>query len=163
MPIRSKNWVEEEGEVFRKGVALLKPEEMEEEYDTEELRKEVCFCAPHLLRGSSCLASGGRGAAAPYTAVRRARDAHRRGRGARTGHDRAGGPRCTTARRLVSATAVRAGGVGQPARVRAAQLAVLCRLCGGVVRCRTWIRSLPLGRGWMLSTDALVFTYIDGF
>ncbi|KZV91670.1 RNI-like protein [Exidia glandulosa HHB12029] len=37
----SKNWVEEEGEVFRKGVALLKPEEMEEEYDTEELRKEL--------------------------------------------------------------------------------------------------------------------------
>ncbi|EJD40745.1 RNI-like protein [Auricularia subglabra TFB-10046 SS5] len=39
--IRSKNWVVEEGEVFRKGVALLKPEEMEEEYDTEELRKEL--------------------------------------------------------------------------------------------------------------------------
>ena len=38
---RSKNWVEEEGEVFRKGVALLKPEEMEEEYDTEELRTQV--------------------------------------------------------------------------------------------------------------------------
>ncbi|KAH7099969.1 RNI-like protein [Auriculariales sp. MPI-PUGE-AT-0066] len=30
-----------EGEVFRKGVALLKPEEMEEEYDTEELRTQL--------------------------------------------------------------------------------------------------------------------------
>lgn len=31
----------EEGEVFRKGAALLTPEEMEGEYDSEELRKEV--------------------------------------------------------------------------------------------------------------------------
>jgi len=36
--------VEEEGEVFRKGTFLLKPEELEGEYDSEELRKEVCVC-----------------------------------------------------------------------------------------------------------------------
>lgn len=40
---RSKSWVEEEGEVFRKGTVLLGPEEMEGEYDGEELRKEVNF------------------------------------------------------------------------------------------------------------------------
>lgn len=34
--------VEEEGEVFRKGQALLGPEEMEGEYAGEELRIEVC-------------------------------------------------------------------------------------------------------------------------
>ena len=34
--------VEEEGEVFRKGNVLLGPEEMEGEYDGEELRIEVC-------------------------------------------------------------------------------------------------------------------------
>ena len=33
--------VEEEGEVFRKGTVLLGPEEMEGEYDGEELRIEV--------------------------------------------------------------------------------------------------------------------------
>ena len=33
--------VEEEGEVFRKGNVLLTPEDMEGEYDSEELRKEV--------------------------------------------------------------------------------------------------------------------------
>lgn len=33
--------MEEEGEVFRKGAVLLGPEEMEGEYDGEELRKEV--------------------------------------------------------------------------------------------------------------------------
>jgi protein phosphatase 1 regulatory subunit 37 len=33
--------VEEEGEVFRKGTVLLGPEEMEGEFDGEELRKEV--------------------------------------------------------------------------------------------------------------------------
>ncbi|KAF8879272.1 hypothetical protein BD779DRAFT_1552376 [Infundibulicybe gibba] len=38
---RSRIWVEEEGEVFRKGTVLLGPEEMEGEYDGEELRKEV--------------------------------------------------------------------------------------------------------------------------
>ena len=38
---RSRSWVEEEGEVFRKGAVLLTPEEIETEYDTEELRKEV--------------------------------------------------------------------------------------------------------------------------
>ncbi|KAF9002517.1 hypothetical protein BDQ17DRAFT_1306302 [Cyathus striatus] len=38
---RSRSWVEEEGEVFRKGNVLLGPEEMEGEYDGEELRKEL--------------------------------------------------------------------------------------------------------------------------
>ena len=33
--------VEEEGEVFRKGTVLLGPEELEGEYDGEELRIEV--------------------------------------------------------------------------------------------------------------------------
>lgn len=37
----SRRLVEEEGEVFRKGAVLLGPEEMEGEYDGEELRKEV--------------------------------------------------------------------------------------------------------------------------
>jgi len=42
---RSRSWVEEEGEVFRKGAVLLGPEEMEGEYAGEELRKEVLiFC-----------------------------------------------------------------------------------------------------------------------
>ncbi|KAF9555391.1 RNI-like protein [Agrocybe pediades] len=38
---RSRSWVEEEGEVFRKGAVLLGPEEMEGEYAGEELRKEL--------------------------------------------------------------------------------------------------------------------------
>ncbi|KAJ7100977.1 hypothetical protein B0H15DRAFT_919984 [Mycena belliarum] len=38
---RSRSWVEEEGEVFRKGTALLGPEEMDGEYAGEELRKEL--------------------------------------------------------------------------------------------------------------------------
>lgn len=38
---RSRIWVEEEGEVFRKGTVLLGPAEMEGEYPGEELRKEV--------------------------------------------------------------------------------------------------------------------------
>lgn len=38
----SRSWVAEEGEVFRKGAVLLTAEEMEGEYDSEELRKEVC-------------------------------------------------------------------------------------------------------------------------
>ncbi|KAG5644426.1 hypothetical protein DXG03_008521 [Asterophora parasitica] len=38
---RSKIWVAEEGEVFRKGTVLLGPEEMEGEYAGEELRKEL--------------------------------------------------------------------------------------------------------------------------
>ncbi|CDO75859.1 hypothetical protein BN946_scf184833.g10 [Trametes cinnabarina] len=37
----SRRLVEEEGEVFRKGAVLLGPEEMEGEYDGEELRKEL--------------------------------------------------------------------------------------------------------------------------
>lgn len=41
--------MEEEGEVFRKGAVLLGPEEMEGEYDGEELRKEVRVnCSSHL-------------------------------------------------------------------------------------------------------------------
>ncbi|KAJ3820740.1 hypothetical protein EV361DRAFT_803173 [Lentinula raphanica] len=38
---RSRSWVAEEGEVFRKGNILLGPEEMEGEYDGEELRREL--------------------------------------------------------------------------------------------------------------------------
>ncbi|KAL0959057.1 hypothetical protein HGRIS_014357 [Hohenbuehelia grisea] len=38
---RSRIWVEEEGEVFRKGAVLLGPEEMEGEYAGEELRREL--------------------------------------------------------------------------------------------------------------------------
>jgi len=38
---RSRIWVTEEGEVFRKGTVLLGPAEMEGEYAGEELRKEV--------------------------------------------------------------------------------------------------------------------------
>jgi protein phosphatase 1 regulatory subunit 37 len=38
---RSRSWVEEEGEVFRKGTRLLGPEEMEGDYDGDELRVEV--------------------------------------------------------------------------------------------------------------------------
>jgi hypothetical protein len=37
----SRSWVAEEGEIFRKGNKLLGPEEMEGEYDGEELRMEV--------------------------------------------------------------------------------------------------------------------------
>ncbi|OSX62071.1 hypothetical protein POSPLADRAFT_1181292 [Postia placenta MAD-698-R-SB12] len=37
----SRSWVEEEGEVFRKGAVLLGPEEMEGDYDGEELRREL--------------------------------------------------------------------------------------------------------------------------
>ncbi|KZT03597.1 uncharacterized protein LAESUDRAFT_327993 [Laetiporus sulphureus 93-53] len=37
----SRSWMEEEGEVFRKGTVLLGPEEMEGEYDGEELRREL--------------------------------------------------------------------------------------------------------------------------
>lgn len=39
--LRSRSWVEEEGEVFRKGNVLLGPDEMEGEYVGEDLRKEV--------------------------------------------------------------------------------------------------------------------------
>jgi len=38
---RSRSWVEEEGEIFRKGTVLLGPEEMEGEYAGEDLRKEL--------------------------------------------------------------------------------------------------------------------------
>ncbi|KAJ7763041.1 hypothetical protein B0H16DRAFT_1311352, partial [Mycena metata] len=38
---RSRSWVEEEGEVFRKGTVLLGPEEMEGEYAGEDLRIEL--------------------------------------------------------------------------------------------------------------------------
>lgn len=40
---RSRSWVEEEGEVFRKGNVLLGPDEMEGEYAGEDLRKEVSY------------------------------------------------------------------------------------------------------------------------
>ncbi|KAJ7123492.1 hypothetical protein C8R44DRAFT_620615 [Mycena epipterygia] len=39
--LRSRSWVEEEGEVFRKGTVLLGPEEMEGEYAGEDLRIEL--------------------------------------------------------------------------------------------------------------------------
>ena len=48
---RSKSWVEEEGEIFRKGTVLLGPEEMEGEYAGEDLRREVCpvsFSSPSI-------------------------------------------------------------------------------------------------------------------
>ncbi|KAI9455536.1 hypothetical protein HD554DRAFT_269836 [Boletus coccyginus] len=38
---RSKSWVAEEGEIFRKGTVLLGPEEMEGEYAGEDLRREL--------------------------------------------------------------------------------------------------------------------------
>jgi len=38
---RSRSWVEEEGEVFRKGAVLLGPEELEGDYAGEELRQEL--------------------------------------------------------------------------------------------------------------------------
>jgi len=39
---RSRILVEEEGEVFRKGIVLLGPEEMDGDYAGEDLRREVC-------------------------------------------------------------------------------------------------------------------------
>ncbi|KAE9392990.1 hypothetical protein BT96DRAFT_944249 [Gymnopus androsaceus JB14] len=53
--VRSRNWVAEEGEVFRKGNVLLGPEEMEGEYAGEELRRELLEAmverpAPRSLR-----------------------------------------------------------------------------------------------------------------
>ena len=44
---RSKSWVEEEGEIFRKGTVLLGPEEMEGEYAGEDLRREVRLLSPN--------------------------------------------------------------------------------------------------------------------
>lgn len=41
--------MEEEGEVFRKGAVLLTQEEMETEYDSEELRKEVRWSSYYKL------------------------------------------------------------------------------------------------------------------
>jgi protein phosphatase 1 regulatory subunit 37 len=38
---RSRAWVEEEAEIFRKGQVLLGPDEMEGDFDGEELRVEV--------------------------------------------------------------------------------------------------------------------------
>lgn len=38
---RSKSWVEEEGEIFRKGAILLGPEEMEGDHAGEDLRREL--------------------------------------------------------------------------------------------------------------------------
>ncbi|TFK18854.1 RNI-like protein [Coprinopsis marcescibilis] len=38
---RSRSWVAEEGEVFRKGQVLLGPEELESEYAGEDLRREI--------------------------------------------------------------------------------------------------------------------------
>jgi len=56
--LRSKSWVEEEGEVFRKGTQLLTPEDFEADYAGEDLRKEVR--SSHLHDGTficiqSCL------------------------------------------------------------------------------------------------------------
>ena len=54
---RSRSWVAEEGEVFRKGTVLLGPAEMEGEYAGEELRKEVSKILTKLKKAkpdSSC-------------------------------------------------------------------------------------------------------------
>lgn len=50
---RSRIWVAEEGEVFRKGTVLLGPAEMEGEYAGEELRKEVSKILTKLKRANS--------------------------------------------------------------------------------------------------------------
>jgi protein phosphatase 1 regulatory subunit 37 len=41
MTCRSRSWVEEEGEIFRKGAVLLSREQMEGDFAGEELRREV--------------------------------------------------------------------------------------------------------------------------
>lgn len=48
---RSRSWVEEEGEIFRKGNVLLGPEEMEGEWEGDELRKEVNIILVYDSRG----------------------------------------------------------------------------------------------------------------
>jgi protein phosphatase 1 regulatory subunit 37 len=61
---RSRIWVEEEGEVFRKGTHLLTPEHLEGDYDAEELRKEVCPLIARCLQRQfidDCLAVGSYG------------------------------------------------------------------------------------------------------
>jgi protein phosphatase 1 regulatory subunit 37 len=49
---RSRHWVAEEGEVFRKGNALLTEEEMEGDYAGEELRQEVRFTLLNIAAAS---------------------------------------------------------------------------------------------------------------
>jgi hypothetical protein len=41
MSCSSRSWVEEEGEIFRKGAVLLSREQMEGDFAGEELRREV--------------------------------------------------------------------------------------------------------------------------
>lgn len=53
---RSRSWVEEEGEVFRKGSVLLGPEEMEGEYAGDDLRKEVGPCLSSLSHTTANIA-----------------------------------------------------------------------------------------------------------
>jgi protein phosphatase 1 regulatory subunit 37 len=48
--VRSRTWVAEEGEVFRKGQALLGPEELEGDYDSEDLRQQVRACVPPRIQ-----------------------------------------------------------------------------------------------------------------
>ncbi|GJE92479.1 RNI-like protein [Phanerochaete sordida] len=67
---RSRSWVAEEGEVFRKGAVLLTPEEMENEYDSEELRKELLEAMverppPRALQEYDPLAVEGQGSPMP--------------------------------------------------------------------------------------------------
>ena len=49
--ISSRSWIAEEGEIFRKGNKLLGPEEMEGEYDGEELRIEVRVSHQNFCKG----------------------------------------------------------------------------------------------------------------
>lgn len=58
---RSRSWVAEEGEVFRKGTVLLGPEEMEGEWEGEILRREVrsyprglLFLLRHIYSAAGC-------------------------------------------------------------------------------------------------------------
>jgi len=51
-------WVEEEGEIFRKGQALLEPEDLESEYAGEQLRIEVSL-AIYLSTSLILLVVGG--------------------------------------------------------------------------------------------------------
>jgi hypothetical protein len=75
--VRSRTWVAEEGEVFRKGQALLGPEELEGDYDSEDLRQQVrVLVCPHTA--CSLIAAARRGdrpaAAAPDRRRGRVRD-----------------------------------------------------------------------------------------
>ena len=57
--LRSRSWVAEEGEIFRKGNKLLGPEEMEGEYAGEDLRIEVHASYPNGSKQITYLCYGG--------------------------------------------------------------------------------------------------------